>query len=258
VSALFSPVAVLPVYNHEDATGRVVAGVRAHGLPIILVDDGSSPHCRMVLQKLAQQPGITLVTNPQNLGKGGAVSAGLRAALLAGHTHAFQIDADGQHTLADIPRFLTAARTSPSALICGQPVFDQSIPRLRFLSRYFTHVLVWIHTLSFEIRDSMCGFRVYPLAPVVAVLDSAQLGLRMDFDPELLVRLHWRGQPMQWLPTRVSYPLDGISHFRMLEDNLRISWMHVRMFTGMLLRLPIILWRRFPFVHVSPASRSRS
>ncbi|MBK6597091.1 MAG: glycosyltransferase family 2 protein [Proteobacteria bacterium] len=253
----FSLVAVLPVYNHEDAVGRVVAGLRAAGLPVILVDDGSAPRCRAVLQQLAGAADVSLVVNPHNLGKGGAVSAGLRAALQAGHTHALQIDADGQHTLADIPRFIAAARVEPNAVICGQPVFDQSVPRLRFYSRYLTHVLVWVHTLSFDIRDSMCGFRIYPLTAVVSVLDSARLGLRMDFDPELLVRLHWRGQPIRWLATRVAYPLDGISHFRMLEDNLRISWMHARMFAGMLVRSPSILWRRLRFAPVTPAARSR-
>ncbi len=258
MSTTFSAVAVLPVYNHEDAVGRVVDGVLAYALPVILVDDGSTARCRAVLLQLAQRPNVSLVTNPRNLGKGGAVSAGLRAALRAGHTHALQIDADGQHTLTDIPHFVAAARADPTAVICGQPIFDASIPRLRLLSRYLTHVLVWVHTLSLEIRDSMCGFRVYPLPAVVAVLDSARLGLRMDFDPELLVRLHWRGQPMQWLPTCVSYPLDGVSHFRMLEDNLRISWMHTRMFCGMLVRLPMLLWRRLPFVQVPPATRSRS
>lgn len=258
MSAAFSAVAVLPVYNHEDAVGRVVAGVLAHSLPVILVDDGSTPRCREVLQQLARGPNVSLVTNPRNLGKGGAVSAGLRAALRAGYSHALQIDADGQHTLADIPHFVAAARANPAAVICGQPIFDESIPRLRFLSRYLTHVLVWIHTLSLDIRDSMCGFRVYPLPAVVAVIDSTRLGRRMDFDPELLVRLHWRGQSMRWLPTRVSYPLDGVSHFRMLEDNLRISGMHARMFVGMLVRLPILVWRRLPFVRVPPATRSRS
>ena len=66
--------------------------------------------------------------------------------------------------------------------------------------------MVWLETLSFDIVDSMCGFRVYPLAPTLALLDRQRLGPRMDFDTEILVRLHWRDVPMRWLPTRVSYP----------------------------------------------------
>ena len=72
-----------------------------------------------------------------------------------------------------------------------------------------------------------------------------KLGKRMDFDSDILVRLAWRNQPMQWLPTKVHYPLDGLSHFRLLHDNALISKMHAKLFFGMLLRAPLILWRRW-------------
>ena len=119
------------------------------------------------------------------------------------------------------------------------------MPKSRLYARYLTHVWVWINSLSLRIRDGMCGFRVYPLEPTLALLDSARLGRRMDFDPEILVRLAWRNQPMRWLPTRVHYPLDGLSHFRLWQDNALISKMHAKLFFGMLGRAPLILWRRW-------------
>jgi hypothetical protein len=118
------------------------------------------------------------------------------------------------------------------------------MPKGRFYGRYLTHWLVWLNTLSFDIRDSMCGFRVYPLASVLKLLDSTRLGLRMDFDVEVLVRLHWRGQPMRWLDTRVSYPLDGVSHFRLVWDNVLMVRLQLMLLAGMLLRLPLLLWRK--------------
>lgn len=237
---------VIPVYDHERAVGAVVEGVVAAGLPCVLVDDGSGPACAQELDRLAAGvAGVTLVRLPRNLGKGGAVMAGLRAAHAAGCTHALQIDADGQHDVADVARFVGAAAANPEAVVCGRPVFDASIPRSRLYGRYLTHALVWLNTLSFEIPDTMCGFRVYPLAPVIALLDSARLGERMDFDIEILVRLHWRGQRFVWLPTRVAYPADGVSHFRMLRDNLLISRVHGRLFLGMLARLPRLAGRAF-------------
>ncbi len=153
-------------------------------------------------------------------------------------------DDDGQHDVADIPKFLAASTRQPQAVVCGEPVYDASVPKGRLYGRYATHIWVWINTLSLDIRDSMCGFRVYPLAPVVQLIDQVSLGRRMDFDPELLVRLHWRGIPLVSLPTRVSYPLDGISHFKLLWDNVLISHMHARLLVGMLLRLPLLLWRK--------------
>jgi len=238
----FRACAVIPVYDHEQAVGRVLAAVRAAGLPCFLVDDGSGPACAHELQRLAGlHPGTTLLRLPQNRGKGAAVVAGFDAAGAAGYTHALQIDADGQHALADIGRFLAAARAEPRALVCGRAVFDASIPPLRRYGRYLTHGMVWLNTLSFAIRDSLCGFRVYPLGPVLALAAAEHVGERMDFDVEIIVRLYWRGVPLTWIDTAVTYPLDGVSHFRMVRDNLRMVALQTRLTGGMLLRLPRLL-----------------
>lgn len=222
----------------------VVERLRAQDLAVLLVDDGSGPECAAVLDQLAQLPGISLLRHERNSGKGAAVITGLRGAQRAGFTHALQVDADGQHALEDAARFVAAGRETPDALICGRPIFDASIPKVRFYGRYLTHTLVWLETLSFDIVDSMCGFRLYPLTPTLALLDSARLGQRMDFDSEVLVRLHWRGVPMRWLDTRVSYPLDGVSHFRLFKDNVLMTQLHLRLVLGMLVRLPVLLWRK--------------
>lgn len=239
--------AVVPVYNHGEAVGAVVQSLRAHGLPVLLVDDGSEPSCAAVLDQLAaaEPAQIRVERLAVNQGKGGAMMAGLRLALALGYSHALQIDADGQHDAADVPRFLALAQAHPRHFICGCPIYDESVPKARLYGRYATHIWVWINTLSLELRDSMCGFRIYPLAPTVAVIDSVQIGRRMDFDVEIAVRLIWRGVRVINQPTRVSYPSDGISHFRALHDNVLISWMHTRLFFGMLPRLPLLLWRRF-------------
>ena len=243
-AADFRPVAVIPVYNHGEAIGGVVARVRQSGLRCVLVDDGSGAPCAAVLDALARSPGVTLVRLPHNQGKGGAMMAGLRAAAAAGYTHALQIDADGQHDAGDIPAFLVRAEQAPAAVICGTPVYDESIPKVRYYGRYASHFWMWLCSLSFAIRDSMCGFRVYPLASVVALIDGTRLGRRMDFDPEVLVRLHWRGVEMVNVPTRVTYPRDGVSHFRYGFDNVLIVAMYARLFVGMLLRSPLLLWRK--------------
>jgi glycosyltransferase involved in cell wall biosynthesis len=237
--------AVVPVFDHERAIGAVVDRLLALPLPCILVDDGSSATCAAVLDALAAtRRGVALVRRARNGGKGAAVADGLRAAAAAGYSHALQVDADGQHALEDAPRFLAAAAADPAAVICGLPVFDASMPRLRYYARYLTHVFVWLNTLSLEVRDAMCGFRVYPLAATLAMLDAEHPGSRMDFDIEVLVRLHWRGLRLVWLPTRVAYPADGVSHFRMVLDNALITRVHARLFLGMLARLPRLLARR--------------
>lgn len=236
--------AVIPVYNHGGPVVGVVAALRAHGLPVLLVDDASEPGCAAVLDALAQQPGVTLERLPVNQGKGGAVMAGLRRAAQLGWTHALQIDADGQHDTRDVPAFVAAAVAAPDHFICGCPIYDASVPKARLYGRYATHIWVWINTLSLTVRDSMCGFRIYPLAAVLRCLDGTSIGRRMDFDIEIAVRLVWAGVKVSNLPTRVRYPEDGVSHFRALRDNVLISAMHARLFFGMLWRAPLLLWRK--------------
>ncbi|MBB5420834.1 glycosyltransferase family 2 protein [Paraburkholderia atlantica] len=239
----FAPCIVIPIYNHKDAIGATVANLAVHGLPIFVVDDGSDEPTQQILAALALQYAqqMTLLRLPENGGKGAAVMAGLRAARAAGYTHALQIDADGQHDASDVPRFLDAARAEPGAVILGRPVYDDSVPKARLYGRYLTHVWVWIETLSLTIRDSMCGFRLYPLALACELIDRVRLPTRMDFDIEILVRLYWRRAAFRSIPTRVTYAADGVSHFDVLWDNVRISRSHTRLVFGMLWRLPMLL-----------------
>jgi len=237
------PCIIIPIYNHKDAISATVANLSVHGLPIFIVDDGSDQATQDVLAALQQQYAdtLTLIRLPINAGKGAAVMAGLRAARKAGFTHGLQIDADGQHDSADVPRFIEAARAEPRAVILGRPVYDDSVPKSRLYGRYLTHVWVWIETLSFTIRDSMCGFRLYPLDVVCALIDDVKLPTRMDFDIEILVRLYWRRIAFRSIPTRVTYASDGVSHFDVLWDNVRISRTHTRLVLGMMGRLPMLL-----------------
>jgi glycosyltransferase involved in cell wall biosynthesis len=241
----FRPCALIPIYNHKDTIVETVKALRAHGLPVMIVDDGSDEATRTVLDALAaREDEVKLVRLPRNGGKGRALTAGLIALRDDGHTHALQIDADGQHNAGDAPRFLAEGRAHPRALVCGQPIYDESVPRARLYGRYITHVCVWLETLSFMLRDSMCGYRLYPLEATCAEIDRKPLPARMDFDTEVAVRLVWQGVPVRNLRTRVIYPENGLSHFRMLHDNLRISAMHTRLLLGMLPRAPMLLWRK--------------
>lgn len=241
---MFDPVVLMPVYNHGASALPLVARIRAQGLPCLVIDDGSDEDSHALLATLRNQAGVTLLRLDCNSGKGAAVMAGLHAAQRLGHTHAVQIDADGQHDASLIPQFLALARANPQAVICGTPLYDQSVPLGRVVGRYATHVWVWINTLSLSIRDSMCGFRVYPVAETVRLLDQVALGRRMDFDIEVLVRLHWRGVTIINLPTPVTYPAGSVSHFRLWQDNWLISRLHTRLFFGMLLRAPQLLARK--------------
>lgn len=246
MTTTFNPCLLIPVYNHEGPLPIIVRRLAAYGLPCVLVDDGSQQSCAAVIRSLAgQYPWVQSLRHEVNRGKGGAVKTGISWAQQQGYSHAVQIDADGQHDLNDLDKFLDAARRNPQAAIIGRPLFDASIPKIRFYARYLTHVWVYINTLSLQIHDAMCGYRIYPVQATANLIQNIDLEERMAFDVEVLVRLYWQGVNMLSIPTRVGYPQDGVSHFRGLEDNLRISLTHARLFLGMLARLPFLIARHF-------------
>ncbi|PMN50330.1 acyltransferase [Vibrio lentus] len=236
---------LIPCFNHGATMPAVVSSLHHFELPIIIVDDGSELTTKQFLAPLAENSYVTLVTLEQNQGKGGAVKAGIKKAQELGFSHAIQIDADGQHDLDALPALIQASQAKPQRLISGQPIYDDSVPKARLYGRYATHIWVWIETLSLSIKDSMCGFRAYPIDKTQTVLNKYDVGSRMDFDIEILVRLYWEGCDIDFVEIRVIYPENGISHFDALWDNVKISWMHTRLFFGMLPRVPKLIARHF-------------
>lgn len=242
---IYKPCILIPIYNHKDTIRAMVEKLAGHQLKIFIVDDGSDIATQQVLSALASDyPIVSLHRLAKNGGKGAAVMRGMREAHQAGFSHALQIDADGQHDTQDVQQFIENGNSNPLAIICGQPRYDDSVPKGRLYGRYITHFWVRIETLSSVIGDSMCGFRLYPLVSTCDLINSVKLPERMDFDIEILVRLAWRGLVFKNITTQVIYPPDGLSHFNMLRDNIRITKMHTRLCFGMLLRLPLLLWRK--------------
>ncbi|MBX9705565.1 MAG: glycosyltransferase family 2 protein, partial [Gammaproteobacteria bacterium] len=196
----------------------------AYDLPCIIVDDGSDNTTKQQLQQaVALFPWVSLLTLAENQGKGAALIKGFEYAKQQGFTHALQIDADEQHDVNDIAKFIEASNDNPQALITGLPVFDSTIPKSRLYGKKLTTFWVAIETLSCDVKDAMCGFRLYPLELTLKVLASASFGKRMDFDIEIIVRLYWADCELIFIPTKVIYPINGISHFDVLSDNARVT-----------------------------------
>lgn len=251
---MFSPCILIPCFNHRAVIAETIQTVLRLKLPIIIVDDGSDAETQRILEDIVKKNGqiIHLFRFNENQGKGCAVIYGFHKAAELGCTHAVQIDADGQHTLSDIPKLLERARAKPRCLVSGLPVYDKSVPKFRYYGRYLTHFWVCVETLSFRIKDSMCGFRVYPLAETLSTVKHYRIGKRMDFDTDIMVHMYWDRVAVDFVPTRVIYPQDGVSHFRLFRDNYLISRMHVKLIIGMFLRIPGLVLRKYvkyPVVH---------
>jgi glycosyltransferase involved in cell wall biosynthesis len=230
--------ALIPTFNNPMTIGRVVSEVRRHLDDVLVVDDGGNEEARRVLDEIATHGAARVIRREQNGGKGAAVKTGLRAAQELGFSHALQIDADGQHDTADIPKFLARAAERPQAAVLGHPVWDETMPPGRRAAHALTNFMVFVQTGGRNIVDPQCGFRVYPVGPA---LEVAPRGDRMDFDVEIAVRLHWAGIPIVNVPTGVRYlsrEAGGTSHFRPVRDNVALTLMHTRLlFASLLWRL---------------------
>ena len=158
------------------------------------------------------------------------------------------MDSDGQHPADLISKFMAKSAANPDAMVLGQPVFDASAPSIRVKGRKISNWWANLETLGGGIGDSLFGFRVYPIAPLRQVMRHQRWMRRFDFDPEAVVRLSWHGVPALNLPAPVRYfsvEEGGVSHFNYWRDNVLLTWMHTRLFFGFVLRLPLLLCRRF-------------
>lgn len=241
---------VIPSYNPGAKVYDTVKAAREQWEPVWVVVDGSTDGTAEGLQALAAtDPGLRVVVLPRNRGKGAAVLEGISRAATQGFTHALTMDSDGQHPAALIADFMRASRAQPEAMVLGVPVFDADAPRLRVNGRKVSNWWANLETLWRGIGDSLYGFRVYPIAPLIRVMRRQPWMRRFDFDPEAVVRLCWAGVRPVNLPAPVRYfrsDEGGVSHFDYLRDNALLTWMHTRLFLGFLARLPWLATRRIP------------
>ena len=255
------PLILIPSYNTGPILLATVTSTLALKTPVWVIFDGStdgSPESIAPLES-AEHPFFKIIRLPVNSGKGAAILHGLREAITAGYTHILTMDADGQHPAGLVPSFFKCSAEHPEAAVFGRPVFDASAPALRVNGRKISNFWANLETLGWGIDDSLFGMRLYPAADLIAVMESTAYARRFDFEPEVAVRLAWRGVPVINLPTPVRYPSaeeGGISQFRYLRDNSLLTWMHLRLFFGFLVRLPMLVARGHnPLDHFSPPAR---
>ncbi|MBF6987961.1 MULTISPECIES: glycosyltransferase family 2 protein [Cupriavidus] len=243
-----SHLVLIPSYNPGTRLHGTLQAARAAWAPVWVVVDGSTDGSeRWLRAEAATDPALRVLTLPTNQGKGAAVLHGIEAAAAEGFTHVLVMDSDGQHPAHLIAEFMALSQREPDAMVLGRPVFDASAPRERVYWRRMSNFWADVETLWAGIGDSLYGFRVYPIAPLRAVMRETRWMRRFDFDPEAAVRLCWRGVR----PINVAAPVryfargeGGVSHFRYLRDNLLLTGMHLRLLAGCAVRLPVLLWRR--------------
>lgn len=229
-------VVLIPAFNPGQLLAPTVEGALRTWGDVWVVVDGSTDASHEALAAKAR-PGLRVIVLAGNGGKGRAVIEGSRLALAEGFTHGLVMDADGQHPSARIADFMGASAAAPGSVVCGRPVFGPEAPRARLYGRKLSVGLVHMETAGRGAADPLFGFRVYPLAPLVAALGATRGGRRYDFDPEAAVRLAWAGIPAINIDAECVYVAreqGGVSHFRYLRDNLSMVALHARLIAALL------------------------
>jgi glycosyltransferase involved in cell wall biosynthesis len=239
---------LIPSYNPGAKVFSTVRAALTQWAPVWVVIDGSTDHSEhRLLELAAAEPNLRVWVLPKNGGKGAAVLFGMREARALNFTHVLTMDSDGQHPAECIAPFMQSSLRSPAAVILGKPVFDASAPSFRVKGRKISNWWANLETLWSGIGDSLFGFRVYPIDPLISVMRRQLWMRRFDFDVEAVVRLCWRGVRPINLPAPVRYftPEEGgVSHFNYWRDNVLLTWMHFRLFWGFILRSPLLAARR--------------
>ena len=243
---------LIPSYNPGSIVVETVRAARQYWNPVWVVVDGSTDESPALLQDMAQNDdGLRILTLPRNNGKGAAVLHGLQQAKQLGYTHVLTMDSDGQHPATLIPTFMQASQEQPRAMVLGVPIFAADAPRARVYGRKISNFWAQFETLWHGIGDSLYGFRVYPIAPLMRIMQSQHWMRRFDFDPEAAVRMAWAGVPAYNIQAPVRYidtAQGGVSHFQYLRDNILLTWMHLRLLAGFIWRLPLLIYRKLRLV----------
>jgi glycosyltransferase involved in cell wall biosynthesis len=243
-----SHLVLIPSYNPGDKVLQTVEQARQYWNPVWVVVDGStdgSDHKLLAMSQL--DSGLRILVLPENQGKGGAVLYGAQIAAQAGFSHLLAMDSDGQHPAQLIPQFMAASLGDSNALVLGKPVFEANAPRIRVYGRKISNWWANLETLWQGIGDSLYGFRVYPIQPLIHQMTQSRWMRRFDFDVELVVRLCWAGLKPVNIDAPVKYfsaDEGGVSHFKYGRDNILLTGMHIRLFVAFMLRLPVLIFRR--------------
>ncbi|MCX5688871.1 MAG: glycosyltransferase family 2 protein, partial [Planctomycetota bacterium] len=223
-------VVVSPTYNHGRLLAGVLEGLKALGLVVIVVDDGSMDETAAVLVAWQSEdpPRRQVMRLTSNGGKAAALLAGFARARELGFTHALTIDSDGQHDPKDLPRLMEQANHEPGALVIGmRPMRMQACPLGSTIGRVISNHFVWVAS-GVRVCDSQSGLRCYPLDVVEAL---GVLAGRYGFETEVVTRAGWAGVAVHEVPIQCTYEVPGgrVTHFRKVHDSSAAVKMHARL-----------------------------
>ena len=97
---------ILPAYNEEENIGQLLDKLKNYEkrdlYDILVIDDGSKDRTA----EIVKEKGVQVLSQVFNMGYGAALQTAYKYAKNNGYEYVFQIDADGQHDVANIERLI--------------------------------------------------------------------------------------------------------------------------------------------------------
>lgn len=177
---------IIPAFREEKRIGDVVRAVRRSGLDVVVVDDGSQDATATV----ATEAGAKVIRHERNQGKGVALNTGFEYARKSGYDAVITMDADGQHSPDEVPKFIEAyVRTGIPVLVGNRMADVKGMPLVRRLTNQF---MSWLlsRAMGQYVPDTQCGFRLYRCDVIPFVSAQAE---RFAAESEILLHIAARG-----------------------------------------------------------------
>ena len=215
---------LIPTYNNGKTLGNIIERTLTVCNDIVVVNDGSTDNTAEILGTFSENKNITVVSYPNNKGKGYALRLGLQKARELGFDYSVTVDSDGQHFPEDIPLLQKKKKNANGSriLVVGsRNLKAEGMPEKNTFANNFSNFWFKVQTVK-KLPDTQTGFRLYSLhnLPNLKILTR-----RYETELELLVFSAWRNVKLIPTQVRVYYPPkeERVSHFRPFADFTRIS-----------------------------------
>ncbi len=213
-------VILIPAYNEEKYINNVINQCIQYNMDIIIVDDGSSDNTLSIINSIPKPKNckIILIKHPKNLGKGKSLKTGFSYIVKNNYDGTITLDADGQHDVKEISKFLKKIKKENPDLIVGNRLGDtKNMPFIRLFTNVFTS---WIISLisGKRIRDVQSGYR-YISSDILKNI-NIETG-NFDTEPEILIKAGWLDYKITNIPIKTIYHKDFVSHVNPIKDTIK-------------------------------------
>ncbi|MBR0472289.1 MAG: glycosyltransferase family 2 protein [Methanosphaera sp.] len=177
---------ILSCYNEEDTLEEVVTGLVERGFKVLIIDDGSKDKSPVIARELVKRyaPNVYHYRHIINVGLGGAIKTGIRAALSRGADIMITFDADGQHNPDDLYRMYPPLQDGIADVVIASRDFSDMPAGRRFGNTVMNYI-----TYIFQgkmVTDSQSGLRAFTASAARKLqLKSPQYGVSSEIIGEI-------------------------------------------------------------------------